>query len=262
MSSAINDFVSPVKTGSSESVIRVEDVHKYYELGETKVHALRGINVEIRRGEFVAVMGASGSGKSTFMNILGCLDKPTSGRYLLEGTDVSSLQKRDLALIRNRRIGFVFQGFNLLARTTALENTELPTLYARIPKEEREKRARESLELVGLGERIDHFPSQLSGGQQQRVAIARALVNKPSILLADEPTGNLDSRTSVEIMDIFQTLNDQGLTIVLVTHEPDIAQFAKRQLVFRDGKIRKDDLTENRPSAGEVLKTMPTIDED
>jgi putative ABC transport system ATP-binding protein len=181
---------------------------------------------------------------------------------LLEGTDVSSLSKRELALIRNRRIGFVFQGFNLLARTTALENTELPTLYARVDKVEREKRAREALELVGLGERIDHFPSQLSGGQQQRVAIARALVNKPSILLADEPTGNLDSRTSVEIMDIFQTLNDQGLTIVLVTHEPDIAQFAKRELVFRDGKVRKDDPIKNRPQASEVLKTMPVIDED
>jgi len=262
MSSNVKDFVAPKEAGSSASVIRVEDVHKYYDLGETRVHALRGINVEICRGEFVAVMGASGSGKSTFMNILGCLDKPSSGRYLLEGTDVSSLQKRDLALIRNRRIGFVFQGFNLLARTTALENTELPTLYARIPKEERAKRAKEALELVGLGQRIDHFPSQLSGGQQQRVAIARALVNKPSILLADEPTGNLDSRTSVEIMDIFQQLNDQGLTIVLVTHEPDIADFAKRQLVFRDGKIRKDDLTENRPRASEVIKNLPAVDED
>jgi putative ABC transport system ATP-binding protein len=262
MSSAINDFVAPVKPGSTDSVIRVEDVHKYYELGETRVHALRGINISINRGEFVAVMGASGSGKSTFMNILGCLDKPSSGRYLLEDTDVSSLTKRDLALIRNRRIGFVFQGFNLLARTTALENVELPTLYARIDKVEREKRAKEALELVGLGQRIDHFPSQLSGGQQQRVAIARALVNKPSILLADEPTGNLDSRTSVEIMDIFQQLNDQGLTIVLVTHEPDIADFAKRQLVFRDGKVRRDDLVENRPRAGETLKSMPTVEDD
>ena len=251
-----------MKAGSTDSVIRVEDVHKYYELGETRVHALRGINVAINRGEFVAVMGASGSGKSTFMNILGCLDKPSSGRYLLEGTDVSSLTKRDLALIRNRRIGFVFQGFNLLARTTALENVELPTLYARIDKVEREKRAREALDLVGLGERIDHFPSQLSGGQQQRVAIARALVNKPSILLADEPTGNLDSRTSVEIMDIFQQLNDQGLTIVLVTHEPDIAQFAKRELVFRDGKVRKDEPIKERPRASEALKNMPTIEDD
>lgn len=262
MSSAIKDFATPVQTGSTSSVIRVEDVHKYYELGETRVHALRGINVSISRGEFVAVMGASGSGKSTFMNILGCLDKPSSGHYFLEDTDVSSLTKRDLALIRNKRIGFVFQGFNLLSRTTALENVELPTLYARVDKVEREKRAKEALELVGLGERIDHFPSQLSGGQQQRVAIARALVNKPSILLADEPTGNLDSRTSVEIMDIFQTLNDQGLTIVLVTHEPDIAQFAKRELVFRDGKVRKDEPIRERPKASEVLKTLPTIEDD
>jgi putative ABC transport system ATP-binding protein len=262
MSSTINDFIGPAKAGSTDSVIRVEDVHKYYLLGETKVHALRGINVAIHRGEFVAVMGASGSGKSTFMNILGCLDKPSAGRYLLENTDVSSLTKRDLALIRNRRIGFVFQGFNLLARTTALENVELPTLYARIDKVEREKRAREALELVGLGDRIDHFPSQLSGGQQQRVAIARALVNKPSILLADEPTGNLDSRTSVEIMDIFQQLNDEGLTIVLVTHEPDIAQFAKRGLVFRDGKVRRDEPIKDRPRASTVLSTMPTIEED
>jgi putative ABC transport system ATP-binding protein len=263
MSSAIHDVTSSdAKAGSTDSVIRVEDVHKFYDLGENKVHALRGINVEIKRGEFVAVMGASGSGKSTFMNILGCLDKPSSGRYLLEGTDVSSRSKRELATIRNKRIGFVFQGFNLLARTTALENVELPTLYARIPKEEREKRAKEALQLVGLGDRIDHFPSQLSGGQQQRVAIARGLVNKPSILLADEPTGNLDSKTSVEIMDIFQQLNDQGLTIVLVTHEPDIAEFAKRQLVFRDGKVRKDDQVMNRPRASEVLKTMPSIEED
>ncbi|MGZ4816152.1 MAG: ABC transporter ATP-binding protein [Terriglobales bacterium] len=263
MASTLQDFLgAATKSTNTGPVIRAEDVHKYYELGETRVHALRGINVEVGRGEFVAVMGASGSGKSTFMNILGCLDKPSSGRYLLEGTDVSKLTKKELALIRNRRIGFVFQGFNLLARTTALENTELPTLYARVNKQEREKRAKEALELVGLGDRMDHFPSQLSGGQQQRVAIARALVNKPSILLADEPTGNLDSRTSVEIMDIFQQLNDQGLTVVLVTHEPDIAQFAKRELVFRDGKIRKDALIEGRPKAAEVLRTMPKVDEE
>lgn len=263
MASTLHDFMgTAAKSGDTGPVIRVEDVHKYYELGETRVHALRGINVEIRRGEFVAVMGASGSGKSTFMNILGCLDKPSSGKYTLEGTDVSRRTKKELALIRNRRIGFVFQGFNLLARTTALENTELPTLYARLDKAEREKRSREALQLVGLGDRIDHFPSQLSGGQQQRVAIARALVNKPSILLADEPTGNLDSRTAVEIMDIFQQLNDQGLTVVLVTHEPDIAQFAKRELVFRDGKIRKDAAIEKRPRAAEVLKTMPKVDDE
>jgi putative ABC transport system ATP-binding protein len=247
---------------SGAPVIQIVDVHKYYEMGETKVHALRGVTVDIRRGEFVAIMGASGSGKSTFMNILGCLDKPSAGRYLLEGTDVSELTKKDLAKIRNQKIGFVFQGFNLLARTTALENTELPTLYAQLPKEEREKRAREALTMVGLAEREDHFPSQLSGGQQQRVAIARGLVNHPAILLADEPTGNLDSRTSVEIMDIFQKLNEErGITIVLVTHEHDIAEFAKRNIVFRDGKIRKDDLVTNQPRAAEVLKTMPTIED-
>jgi putative ABC transport system ATP-binding protein len=244
-----------------ETVIQVQDIHKIYQLGETQVHALRGVTLEIRRGEFVAIMGASGSGKSTFMNILGCLDKPTSGHYLLEGTDAARLDKRQLAAIRNRKIGFVFQGFNLLARTTALENTELPTLYARIDKLERRRRALEALKMVGLGERTDHFPSQLSGGQQQRVAIARALVNQPSILLADEPTGNLDSRTSVELMEIFQSLNDRGLTIILVTHEHDIAQFAKRNIVFRDGKIRRDEAVSNRAVAGEVLKTLPVLED-
>ena len=246
---------------AGSAVIRVEDVHKYYELGETRVHALRGVSVEIQRGEFVAIMGASGSGKSTFMNILGCLDRPSSGRYLLEGIDVSQHDKRALALIRNQKIGFVFQGFNLLARTTALENTELPTLYTKIDKEERHKRATEALALVGLADRAEHYPSQMSGGQQQRVAIARALVNRPSILLADEPTGNLDSRTSVEIMEVLQDLNDKGLTIVMVTHEHDIAQFAKRVLVFRDGKIRKDEPVLNRPRAAEVLKSLPTLED-
>jgi putative ABC transport system ATP-binding protein len=244
-----------------EAVIVVEEIHNYYELGETRVHALRGASVAIARGEFVSVMGASGSGKSTFMNILGCLDKPSSGHYLLEGVEVSSLTKKELATIRNRKIGFVFQGFNLLSRTTALENVELPTLYARISKAEGEKRSRESLALVGLGDRLAHFPSQLSGGQQQRVAIARALVNRPSILLADEPTGNLDSRTSVEIMDIFQKLNDEGLTIVLVTHELDIAQFAKRSILFRDGKIRRDERIQNRPVASEVIKNLPKLED-
>jgi putative ABC transport system ATP-binding protein len=226
-------------------------------MGENRVQALRGVSLSIGRGEFVAIMGASGSGKSTFMNILGCLDRPSSGRYLLEATDVSKLGKRALASIRNLKIGFVFQGFNLLARTTALENTELPTLYTKIDQAERRKRATDALALVGLANRAEHFPSQMSGGQQQRVAIARALVNRPSILLADEPTGNLDSRTSVEIMEIFQDLNDKGLTVVLVTHESDVAMFAKRVLVFRDGKIRKDDPVADRPSAKEVLKTMP-----
>ena len=244
-----------------ETIIQVQEIHKYYELGETRVHALRGASVTISRGEFVSVMGASGSGKSTFMNILGCLDKPSTGRYQLEGVEVSSLSKKELAAIRNRKIGFVFQGFNLLSRTTALENVELPTLYARISKAEGEKRSREALALVGLADRIEHFPSQLSGGQQQRVAIARALVNRPSILLADEPTGNLDSRTSVEIMDIFQKLNDEGLTIVLVTHEPDIAQFAKRSIQFRDGKIRRDEPIQNRPRAAEVIKNLPSLED-
>jgi putative ABC transport system ATP-binding protein len=257
----VNSVVELDRAASRTPVIQVENVHKYYDLGETKVHALRGVDMTIEPGEFVAIMGSSGSGKSTFMNMLGCLDKPSSGRYVLEGTDVSSLEKKQLAAIRNRKLGFVFQGFNLLSRTTALENVELPTLYAQMEKDKRLERAKEVLQLVGLGERMDHYPSQLSGGQQQRVAIARALVNRPAILLADEPTGNLDSRTSVEIMQIFQDLNDSGLTIVLVTHEPDIAQFAKRTVVFRDGKIRHDDPVRNRPRAAEVLKTLPTIDE-
>ncbi len=246
---------------AEQPVIAVENLHKYYELGESRVHALRGVSVQIQRGEFLAIMGASGGGKSTFMNMLGCLDKPTSGKYLLEGIDVAQHDKKALALIRNQKIGFVFQGFNLLARTTALENTELPTLYTKISRAERTQRAAEALAMVGLANRAQHFPSQMSGGQQQRVAVARALVNRPSILLADEPTGNLDSRTSVEIMEIFQNLNNQGLTIVLVTHEHDVAQFAKRVLVFRDGKIRKDDPVENRPNAGEVLKTLPTLED-
>jgi putative ABC transport system ATP-binding protein len=258
---AINQIEAAPGPSGNGVVIVVEEVHKYYHLGETRVHALRGVSVEVRRAEFVAIMGASGSGKSTFMNMLGCLDRPSSGRYLLEGIDVSQHDKKALALIRNQKIGFVFQGFNLLARTTALENTELPTLYTKIDKAERGKRAAEALAMVGLADRAQHFPSQMSGGQQQRVAVARALVNHPSILLADEPTGNLDSRTSVEIMEIFQNLNDKGLTIVLVTHEQDIAQFAKRVLVFRDGKIRKDDPVVGRPRATEILKTLPTLED-
>jgi putative ABC transport system ATP-binding protein len=246
---------------SGAPVLRVEDVHKYYTMGETRVHALRGVSLDVEKGGFVAVMGASGSGKSTLMNIVGCLDKPSAGRYLLEGIDVAQLDKRTLAGIRNTKLGFVFQGFNLIARTTALENTALPTLYTAIDKAERVSRAAEALELVGLGDRADHFPSQMSGGQQQRVAIARALVNRPSILLADEPTGNLDSRTSVEIMEVFQNLNDRGLTIAMVTHEPDIAQFAKRVIVFRDGKIKKDEPVVRRVLATEVLPTLPTLDD-
>lgn len=245
----------------SVPLVELDDLRKNYQLGETEVHALRGVTLRINPGDFVAIMGASGSGKSTFMNILGCLDKPTSGRYRLEGTDVSALSKKELARIRNQKIGFVFQGFNLLGRTTALENTELPMLYSRTRKNDRERRAREALAQVGLADRADHFPSQLSGGQQQRVAIARALVNHPRILLADEPTGNLDSRTSVEVIEIFQRLNASGLTVILVTHEPDIAQFANREIVFRDGQIRRDDVVEVPRVASEVLKTMPTVED-
>ena len=246
------------------AVIALDHVHKTYDLGEVQVHALRGVSLQIHRGEFVAVMGASGSGKSTLMNILGCLDRPSRGHYFLEGTDVSEMTKAELAQIRNRKIGFVFQQFNLLARTSALENVELPTVYAGVTVEEREKRAWQALERVGLADRAHHYPSQLSGGQQQRVAIARGLVNQPSILLADEPTGNLDSRTSVEIMDIFQRLNEEeGLTVVIVTHEHDIAEYAKRALEFRDGKVRRDYSITTRLIASQVLPTLPTIaDED
>jgi len=225
---------------SSRNLIQIDDVHKYYDLGETKVHALRGVNVRIERGEFVAIMGASGSGKSTFMNILGCLDKPTSGRYLLENIAVSELTKKELANIRNRKIGFVFQGFNLLSRTTALENVELPTLYAQVSKEEGRKRAREALELVGLGDRMEHFPSQLSGGQQQRVAIARALVTKPSILLADEPTGNLDSRNGEAVMALLKELHEGGATICMVTHDQRFAENADRTVHLFDGRVVED----------------------
>jgi putative ABC transport system ATP-binding protein len=222
-------------------VIRVQDLQKVYRMGDVEVPALRGINLTIERGEFVAVMGSSGSGKSTFMNIIGCLDRPTGGKYGLEGEEVASLSADDWAHIRNKRIGFVFQGFNLLSRTTALENVELPMMYNGFPGKERHQRALEVLNLVGLAQRQDHTPNRLSGGQQQRVAIARALVNKPSLILADEPTGNLDSATSNEIMGLFQHLNrEQGITIILVTHEPDIAEHAKRQIVFRDGEVISD----------------------
>jgi putative ABC transport system ATP-binding protein len=219
-------------------VLSVQELVKVYGRGENAVAALQGVSFEVMPGEMVAVMGASGSGKSTLMNILGCLDRPTSGRYLLDGEDVSSLARDRLAEIRNERIGFVFQGFNLLPRTSALENVELPLLYANKPVDgSAADRARAALELVGLGERIHHIPNQLSGGQQQRVAIARALVNKPSLLLADEPTGNLDTKTSIEIMQVLQELNSHGMTIVLITHENDIAAFARRVIVLRDGRI-------------------------
>jgi putative ABC transport system ATP-binding protein len=222
------------------------------------VHALRGISLQILRGEFVSIMGASGSGKSTFMNLLGCLDRPSEGSYVLDGTNVADLSPVQRAHIRNKHVGFVFQGFNLLNRTTALENVELPLIYAGMRAGERHRLSREALERVGLGDRNDHIPSQLSGGQQQRVAIARALVNHPSILLADEPTGNLDTRTSVEIMQIFQELNDKdNLTIILVTHEPDIAGYSKRTIVFRDGRIIRDQPVQNRLIAAEILASTP-----
>jgi len=222
-------------------LIRVEELHKTYRMGDVEVPALRGINLTIAHGEFVAVMGSSGSGKSTFMNILGCLDRPSAGRYFLEGQEVGSLSADEWAHIRNKRIGFVFQGFNLLSRTSALENVELPMMYNGFASQERHRRAIEVLTLVGLGNRLDHTPNQLSGGQQQRVAIARALVNRPPLVLADEPTGNLDSVTSNEIMGLFQQLNrDQRISVILVTHESDIAAHARRQIVFRDGVVVSD----------------------
>jgi putative ABC transport system ATP-binding protein len=222
-------------------LIRVEEVHKTYRMGDVEVPALRGINLTIAHGEFVAVMGSSGSGKSTFMNILGCLDRPSAGRYFLEGQEVGSLSADEWAHIRNKRIGFVFQGFNLLSRTSALENVELPMMYNGFASQERHRRAIEVLSLVGLRDRLDHTPNQLSGGQQQRVAIARALVNRPPLVLADEPTGNLDSATSNEIMGLFQQLNrEQHISVILVTHESDIAEYARRQIVFRDGLVVSD----------------------
>jgi putative ABC transport system ATP-binding protein len=224
-----------------EPLIQTQELVKVYYFGEVEVHALRGVSLSIERSEFVAIMGPSGSGKSTFMNILGFLDQPTRGQYLLEGINGEHLSRDELAEIRNQKIGFVFQGFNLLARTSALENIELPLIYARTSTSKRKEMAQKALSAVGLEGRGHHHPSQLSGGEQQRVAIARALVNQPSILLADEPTGNLDSKTSIEIMDIFQRLNgDMGITIIMITHEPDIASFAKRDILFRDGKIVDD----------------------
>jgi putative ABC transport system ATP-binding protein len=242
----------------TEPLISLSHIHKIYKMGDVEIHALHGISLEINPGEFVAIMGASGSGKSTTMNIIGCLDKPTRGHYYLENQDVSTLSKDELADIRNSKIGFVFQGFNLLSRTSALENVELPMLYLGVKTAERLRRAKEALELVGLGDRLHNMPNQLSGGQQQRVAIARALVNQPTIILADEPTGNLDSRTSVEVMGVFQYLNrEHGITIALVTHEPDIAEYTKRVVVFKDGRIKRDQLVTSPRSAEEELEKLP-----
>jgi putative ABC transport system ATP-binding protein len=240
-------------------VVKLTDVHKTYRTGDVDVHAVRGVSLEIQRGEFVALMGASGSGKSTLMNILGCLDRPTSGRYLLDDADVSVLDRDQLADIRNHKLGFVFQSFNLLPRTSARENVELPLLYGthRLTHAQLREKADAVLASVGLGGREDHHPSQLSGGQQQRVAIARALVNDPEVVLADEPTGNLDSRTSVEIMGIFQQLNERGITIIMVTHEQDIAAYAKRNVIMRDGLIREDQLVTQRSDAKTQLQNGP-----
>jgi putative ABC transport system ATP-binding protein len=244
MATIPQSVVKPVGQSGQPSLIQIEDVHKYYDLGETKVHALRGVNVRIERGEFVAIMGASGSGKSTFMNILGCLDKPTTGRYLLDGIAVSELTKKELATIRNRKIGFVFQGFNLLSRTSALENVELPMLYMRqrLGGQSQRERALKALDAVGLADRSDHKPNQLSGGQQQRVSIGRALINNPALILADEPTGNLDSSNSREILALLKLSNKRyHQTLIVVTHDHDIALQADRIISFADGRIVRDD---------------------
>lgn len=257
---ASRESVIPISrvAGSELPVIQLENIHKIYSTGEVEVHALRGISLTVRRGEFLAIMGASGSGKSTLMNIIGCLDRPTRGAYWLDGQDVSQFSKDERADVRNHKIGFVFQGFNLLARTSAFENVELPLLYSGVRTAERRRRAMGALADVGLAGREQSAPNQLSGGQQQRVAIARALVNRPSLILADEPTGNLDSRTSIEIMSIFQRLNrEQGMTLVYVTHEQDIAQYASRVVVFRDGRIIHDTPIADPRDAVEELRRLP-----
>ena len=245
---------------SQPILVRLENVSKVYRMGDVEVHALRGVSLSIAQGEFTAVMGASGSGKSTLMNIVGLLDRPSAGAYLLEGEEVSTLTTERLAEVRNRTIGFVFQSFNLLARTSALENVELPLLYAGIARAERHRRAGQSLDRVGLADRADHHPNQMSGGQQQRVAIARALVTEPRVILADEPTGNLDSRTSIEVMALFQELGRSGITVVLVTHEADIAQYASRHIVMRDGRILSDE--RQTPRAAVVPPASPDDEED
>ncbi|MEI7423647.1 MAG: ABC transporter ATP-binding protein [Prolixibacteraceae bacterium] len=245
-------------------IIEVINLKKDFYVGDVTVRALKGINISIQKGEFVAIMGASGSGKSTMLNVLGCLDKPTSGEYKLDGVSVSGLNKNELATLRNEKLGFVFQSYNLLSRTSALENVELPLFYNdRIKSKERKERAIAALEAVGLADRMHHMPNQLSGGQQQRVAIARSLVNDPVVILADEATGNLDTRTSYEIMELFQRLNsDEGKTIVFVTHEPDIAKLTTRNIIFRDGWVTKEQLVEERTLASEMLRTLPLVDQE
>lgn len=246
----------------SKAIIKVSALQKNYHVGEMTIHALRGVDLEIHEGDFAAIMGASGSGKSTMLNIIGCLDKPTKGEYLLDGVDMRKMNKNQLARLRNTKLGFIFQSYNLLPRTTALENVELPLFYnSKIKSKERKQRAEHALEQVGLADRMDHMPNQLSGGQQQRVAIARSLVNDPVVILADEATGNLDTRTSYEIMELFQTLNDNGKTIVFVTHEPDIARFMKRNIVFRDGRIQKKSLVKDRFSASQLIEALPVEEE-
>jgi putative ABC transport system ATP-binding protein len=246
-----------------ETIITVNHLVRIYQMGDLEVHALRGISLDIQKSDFVAIMGKSGSGKSTFMNIVGCLDIPTKGEYFLDKVNIGKLNKDQLAQVRNNKIGFVFQSFNLLSRTTALENVELPLMYnSRIASREMRDKAMRALESVGLSDRWHHLPNQLSGGEQQRVAIARALVNDPVVILADEPTGNLDTRTSVEVMDIFQQLNKKGITVVIVTHEPDIASYTNRNITFKDGKVQKDIPVTKPKIASEELLTLPVLTEE
>ncbi|HOD53615.1 MAG TPA: ABC transporter ATP-binding protein [Candidatus Cloacimonadota bacterium] len=247
----------------SEHLIKIEKLSKTYQMGETEVHALRHVDLDIKKGEFVAIMGASGSGKTTLMNLIGCLDSPTSGNYILDGIDIHSLKEDELSNIRNEKIGFVFQSFYLLPRTTAFENVELPLLYStNLNAHQRKEKVMAALKTVKIAERAHHFPNQLSGGQQQRVAIARAIVNHALIMLADEPTGNLDSRTSIEVMSVFQELHKNGITVILVTHEMDIAQYASRLIIFKDGKIRSDVMNDKPKNALEDLKNLPVEEDD